>query len=150
MLKDIREWFLVLLVFGVSAAFGNWLGYDVLPIMAIPGMLLLICVSILGLILEKILPGNVPSVGYIGIIGIIISMPWFPGSSYVVEWTNHINMLALATPILAYAGISIGKNWADFKKLGVRSVLVALMAFLGTFLGSAIIAEIILRVQGII
>jgi len=150
MLKTVWEWTLVLLIFGLSAAFGNWLGYDILPWLAIPGMLILIAISIVGLVLEKVLPGNIPAVGYIGILGILISLPWTPGSEFVVEWTNKISILALATPILAYAGISIGSNWADFRKLGFRSIIVALLVFLGTFIGSALIAEVILRWQGII
>jgi len=150
MLKTITEWILVLMVFGLSALFGNWLGFDVLPWEAVPGMLLLVAVSVVGLVLEKILPVNIPAVGYIGLIAIAISLPMFPGSSLFVEWTEKISILALATPILAYAGISIGSNWADFKKLGFRSVIVAFAVFLGTFLGSALIAEVILRWQGII
>ena len=150
MLKTITEWILVLVVFGFSALFGNWLGYGVLPWEAVPGMLLLVAVSVVGLVLEKILPVNIPAVGYIGLIAIAISLPMFPGSSLFVEWTEKISILALATPILAYAGISIGSNWADFKKLGFRSVIVAFAVFLGTFLGSALIAEVILRWQGII
>ena len=150
MLKNITEWTLVLSVFGLVATLGNWIGYDVLPWVAIPGMIILIVVSVIGLILEKVVPGNLPALGYIGLIGIIISLPWVPGSEFVVEWTSKVSILALATPILAYAGISIGSNWADFRKLGIRSVIVALMVFLGTFIGSALIAEIILRWQGII
>lgn len=84
MLKNITEWFLILGIFGLSALIGNWVGYDILPSAAIPGMLVLIVISVLGLILEKVLPGNIPSVGYIGIIGIIVSIPGVPGSEYVV------------------------------------------------------------------
>ncbi|MFG6117903.1 hypothetical protein [Thalassobacillus sp. B23F22_16] len=150
MSKKLIEWFLILSVFGLSAIIGNWVGYDVMPLAAVPGMIVLILISVLGLLLEKVVPWNIPAVGYIGLIGILISIPWFPGSEYVVQWTTEINILALATPILAYAGLSIGKNWADFTKLGWRSVVVAVFVFVGTFVGSAIIAEIILRVQGII
>lgn len=150
MLKNIQEWIILLVIFGFTATIGNWLGYDVLPLTAIPGMIVLILISLLGLILQKALPFNIPSVAYIGIIGIIVSMPWMPGSTWIVETTTHVNLLALATPILAYAGIAIGRNWADFAKLGWRSIVVAILVFLGTFLGSAIIAEVILRMQGII
>lgn len=150
MFKNVIEWSLILIVFGLSAIIGNWLGYDVLPYTAIPGMVILIVISVIGLVLEKVLPGNIPGVAYIGLIGILISLPWSPVSEFVVKWTSQINILALATPILAYAGLSIGRNWADFAKLGWRSVIVAVCVFFGTFIGSAIIAEIILRVQGII
>lgn len=150
MLKHLTEWTLVLGIFGIAAALGNWLGYDVLPWVAIPGLIILIVISVVGLILEKLIPGNIPAVGYIGVIGILVSLPFVPGSDFIVEWTSKVSILALATPILAYAGISIGSNWADFRKLGARSIIVAIMVLFGTFIGSALIAEGILRWQGII
>lgn len=150
MLKSMMEWTWVLGIFGAAALIGNWFGMDVLPWQALPGMLVLIAVSLVGLMLEKALPFRMPAVGYIGVLAIVISLPWFPGSEYVVAWTSEIGILALATPILAYAGISVGSNWADFRKLGLRSFIVAIAVFLGTFLGSALIAEVILRWQGII
>ena len=77
-------------------------------------------------------------------------MPWFPGPDKVVEWTTQVQLLALTTPILAYAGIAIGRSLSDFVKLGWRTLVVASLVMIGTFLGSAVIAEIIFRFQGII
>ncbi|WP_347548291.1 hypothetical protein ABFG93_12125 [Pseudalkalibacillus hwajinpoensis] len=113
-------------------------------------MVVLILICLAGLILQHVLPINIPSVAYIGIIGILVSMPVMPGSEYVVKWTQDINILALATPILAYAGIAIGRSWTDFVKLGWRSIVVAMFVMVGTFLGSAFIAEVVLRMQGLI
>ncbi|WP_205091520.1 hypothetical protein [Thalassobacillus pellis] len=150
MMNNIQEWILLLLIFGVISAIGNWIGYGILPLAAVPGMIVLILVSLAGLILQKLLKVNIPSVAYVALIGIIISLPGFPGSETVVRWTTEVNLLALATPILAYAGIAIGRSWTDFKKLGWRSVVVAMLVMVGTFLGSALIAELVLRMQGII
>ncbi|MBM7551651.1 hypothetical protein JOC33_000541 [Thalassobacillus pellis] len=150
LMNNIQEWILLLLIFGVISAIGNWIGYGILPLAAVPGMIVLILVSLAGLILQKLLKVNIPSVAYVALIGIIISLPGFPGSETVVRWTTEVNLLALATPILAYAGIAIGRSWTDFKKLGWRSVVVAMLVMVGTFLGSALIAELVLRMQGII
>ncbi|MEI3606243.1 hypothetical protein SPD48_11110 [Pseudogracilibacillus sp. SE30717A] len=150
LLKNIQEWTLLLVIFGFTALLGNWAGYEILPLAAIPGMIVLILVCLAGFILRELIPINFPSIAYISIIGVLVSMPWMPGSEKVVEWTNEVQLLALATPILAYAGISIGRSWTDFVKLGWRSIVVASLVMIGTFLGSAIIAEIILRIQGII
>ncbi|SEQ63351.1 hypothetical protein [Piscibacillus halophilus] len=150
MLKNIQEWILLLSIFGILILLGNWLNYEIVPLSAIPGMIVLIGIALLGLVIQKMLPINLPTVAYVAIIGILISMPWMPGSERIVEWTSQIELLATTTPILAYAGISIGRSWADFAKLGWRTIIVASFVLLGTFLGSALIAEIILRVQGII
>ena len=150
MLKNIQEWTLLLVIFGFTALFGNWAGYDILPLAAIPGMIVLILICLAGFILHDLIPINFPSIAYNSIIGIIVSMPWMPGSEQVATWTNEVELLALTTPILAYAGIAIGRSWTDFVKLGWKTIIVASLVMLGTFLGSAIIAEIILRAQGII
>ncbi|QHA93961.1 hypothetical protein [Bacillus sp. N1-1] len=150
LLKNVQEWTLLLIIFGLIAAIGNWIGYSVFPVAALPGMAVLIVICLAGLILQHVLPVNIPSVAYIGIIGILVSMPVMPGSEYIVKWTENINILALATPILAYAGIAIGRSWTDFVKLGWRSVVVAMFVMVGTFLGSALIAEVVLRMQKII
>jgi len=150
MLKNIQEWTLLLVVFGFTALFGNWAGYDILPLAAIPGMIVLILICLAGFILRELIPINFPSIAYISIIGVIVSMPWMPGAEKIVEWTGEVELLALATPILAYAGIAIGRSWTDFMKLGWKTLIVGSMVMLGTFLGSAVIAEIILRFQGII
>lgn len=150
MLKNVQEWTLLLVVFGFTALIGNWFGYDILPLQAIPGMIILILICLAGFILHGLIPINLPSIAYISIIGVLVSMPWTPGSDFVAQSTDQVELLALATPILAYAGISIGRSWTDFVNLGWRALIVAILVMLGTFIGSAIIAEIILRFQGII
>lgn len=150
MLKNLQEWTLLLVVFGFTALIGNWIGYSILPLAAIPGMIILILICLAGFVLHDLIPINFPSIAYISIIGVLVSMPWMPGSEFVAEWTGKVELLALTTPILAYAGISIGRSWTDFVKLGWKTIIVATLVMLGTFLGSAIIAEIVLRFQGII
>jgi len=56
--------------------------------------------------------------------------------------------MALCTPILAYAGIAIGKDLDEFKKQGVTIVIVAILTFIGTFIGSAVIAQVVLKATG--
>ena len=150
MLRNIQEWVIILLIVGMITLVGNWIGYDVLPFKAIPGMIVLILICLAGLVLDKLLPFNVPAIAYISLIAIVVSIPGVPGSEQVVKWTTDVNLLAITTPILAYAGIAIGRSWADFAKLGWKSIIVGMCVLLGTFLSSAIIAEIILRLQGII
>lgn len=149
-MKNIGEYFLLMSVVGIVAFIGNWIGYDVFSLDAIIGMLILILIVLSGFILKKIIPLNIPSVVYVIAVGILASVPELPWGGYVVSMTQNIELLAIATPILAYAGIAIGRSWADFTKMGWRAMVVSLLVLTGTLLGSAIIAEIILRLQGII
>src|SRR5699024_10096249 len=125
MLKNIQELILLLVIFVFTSLFGNWAEYDILPLSAIPGMIILILICLAGFILRELIPLNFPSIAYISIIGVIVSMPWMPGAVKVAEWTNEVELLALATPILAYAGIAIGRSWTDFLKLGWKTIIVA-------------------------
>lgn len=150
MLKSLKEWILVFMIIGTIMLIGNWIGYDVLPWDALPGIAILIGISLSGLIIHRLLPFQLPSIAYIGIIGLILTIPGMPGAEQIVTYTTEVNLLAIATPILAYAGVSIGRSWFDFVQLGWRTIVIGMFVLLGTFLGSAVIAEVILRFQGII
>ncbi|MED3651831.1 hypothetical protein [Heyndrickxia sporothermodurans] len=150
MLKNIQEWVFVFIIVGAIMLIGNWIGYSVIPLKAAPGMICLVLICILGLIIHKLVPLKIPSIAYIGIIGFVVTIPGVPGGEQIVKWTTDVNLLAIATPILAYAGIGIGRSWADFSKLGWKTIIVGMFVLLGTYLGSAVIAQIVLKIQGII
>ncbi|ANU11677.1 hypothetical protein A1A1_01508 [Planococcus antarcticus DSM 14505] len=150
MIKSLKEWILVFTIIGVIMLIGNWIGYDILPWEALPGIAILIGISLAGLIIHRLLPFQLPSIAYIGIIGLILTIPGVPGATQIVTHTTEVTLLAIATPILAYAGVSIGRSWFDFVQLGWKTIVIGMVVLLGTFLGSAVIAEIILRFQGII
>ncbi|WP_099159610.1 hypothetical protein [Virgibacillus ndiopensis] len=151
MLKSVQEWVLLFIIIGFIIVIGNWIGYNVMPLDALPGIIVLIAISLAGLIIHRLIPyKKVPSIAYIGILAFVLTIPGVPGSQQLVSWTSEVNLLAIATPILAYAGISIGRSWTDFAKLGWKTVVIGMCVLLGTYLGSAVVAEIILRIQGII
>lgn len=143
----------------VYALIGNWLstmkaGNPVTPLEALPGMVMLFAITVIGVAisdgLDKVLPKNLPAIAYISLVAIIATIPGVPGAEYMFECMNKIGLLPLCTPILAYAGISLGKDFDTFKSQGVAIVCVALLTFVGTYVGSAAIAEIVLRVTGAI
>ena len=101
-----------------------------------------------GIILSEIIPFKLPSVAYIVTLSTILTIPGVPGSELVSYYTSKVNFLALTTPILAYAGIYTGENLDSLKKTGWRIVVLAIFVILGTYLGSAIIANIILKAIG--
>ena len=126
----------------------NLVGYKNGIVDSIPGMLILIAICLLGVVMAKFIPGGLPSVAYIVVIGCIVTYPEFPGAKIMNAYIAKVNFLALTTPILAYSGIGIGKDMDAFLKSGWRIFIVSCVVFVGTFVGSAIIAEIILRMLG--
>lgn len=116
----------------------------------IPGLLILLGIAFAGSILGMLIP-KIPAVIWITILGIILAMPYNTITGPVVaEQVGKLGLLSTSAPILAYAGVSIGKDWIEFKKIGLKGVLVALLVIVGTYVGSALVAQIILSIQGII
>ena len=87
---------------------------------------------------------NLPAIIYISLLGIILGIPGMPLAVPFATAARSFGLLPLATPILAYAGISLGKDLKAFKESGVGIIVVTLLAFTGTYLGSAIIAHVYL------
>ncbi len=158
MLEKFKEWLFILCISCTIVIFGNtvntltdknpdaWLS----PLANIPGVLILLIISLIGLILAELVPAVHVSI-WITLIGVLLAMPYNTITGpFVAEQVGKIGLLPLATPILAYAGVSIGKDWVEFKKIGWRGIIVAFLVMIGTYVGSAIIAQIILKAQGLI
>ncbi len=171
-------WFVrlkVLLFSGIFASIGNWIAtykahvaatdptkappiYN--PLQVIPALILLLIVVVLGCLIDDLVKAKLkwdflPTILYISLIAVIFSLPGlkigsFELGKYFVQEVSKIGLLPLCTPILAYAGISIGKDLDGFKKQGIGIICTALMAFVGTYVGSAIIAQIVLKLTGAI
>ena len=138
----------ITLLTAVLTLVANLVGYKNGIVDSIPGMLILIAICLLEVVMARFMPGKLPSVAYIVVIGCIITYPDFPGAKVMNAYIAKVNFLALTTPILAYAGIGIGKDMDAFLKSGWRIVILACAVFFGTFIGSAIIAEVVLRMMG--
>lgn len=135
------------IVCGISLI-GNWIAVKIDPLKSLPGMLILGLISLAGWGLSKVIPWNLPSIVYISLIAIALTTPWTPGSQWVLSQVNNVNFLALCTPILAYAGIAIGKDLDQFAKMSWKIAIVAMFVLSGTFIGSCIIAQVMLKVTG--
>ena len=139
---------LILFITGILTLVGNFVGFKVSPVEAMPGILILIVIAFIGVLLSKIIPIKIPSVAYIVTLSTILTIPGMPMAELISNYTAKVNFLALCTPILAYAGIYTGKNLDTLKKTGWKIFVLALFVMLGTYLGSAIIAQVILKMLG--
>lgn len=140
----------IFVISGILALVGNFIGFKVDPIAALPGMLILLVIVIIGYGLAQVSPVKLPSIAYISALAIIASIPGVPGAELVTKYVSEVQFLALCTPILAYAGISIGKDLDTFKTQGLKIVTVTILALTGTYVGSAIIAQVVLKLTGVI
>lgn len=144
----LKDSLFVLVLMGILSLVGNMIGPKNNILEALPGMLILIGISIIGIALSKVMPGKIPAVAYIVTLACILTYPSFPGAAQISKYIAKVDFLALTTPILAYVGLSIGKDLDSFKKSGWRLILVSCIVFIGTYIGSAIIAQVILKALG--
>ena len=151
-LDEFLEYTLIMLIIAAIALVGNWVSskFTASFVDSIPGILILLGIALVGTTLAKVIPLKIPAILWITVIGILLAVEGSPTAAYVTEAVGKIGLLPLATPVLAYAGVNIGKDWAEFKKISWRGILVTLCVMIGTFVGSAVIANIILYAQGIV
>jgi hypothetical protein len=123
--KMVSEWIGILTIFSVMAAIGNWVGFQYPFMESLIGMFILCFISLVGLIIEKLLPfESIPAIIYISILGLIVALPWSPFSETVIYFTSKVDLISLTTILLAYAGIAMGKDLNSFKKVGIRGIIV--------------------------
>lgn len=70
---------------GIIAIIGNWVGFQVNPIEAIPGMAIIIVITILGMAITSALPFKIPAVVWVSLIALIVTTPIFPGNGWIVD-----------------------------------------------------------------
>lgn len=117
---------------------------------SIIGMLIIVAVSLLSLKVKSLIPLKIPAFAWSSLFALLLTTPWCPIQQYFLTVTKQISAGVIGTVILAVAGVSIGCKLDDIKKLSWKIVLVAFVVFIGTFFGSALISELILKAQGII
>lgn len=145
-----RNTLVMLLIIGTITLIGNWVGYGIPPTEAAPGMALIIAIGLVALLLGRILPLELPSFAYAMVIAFLLSLPYSPVQSIVLSLTEPVNFLATTTPILAYAGLSVGSQVTQMRDVSWKLVVVAVFVFFGTFFGSALVAQAVMSIQGTI
>lgn len=144
----VRDTVIVLAIVSVMSLFSNVLGTKATIVESIPGLLILCVIALVGMLASKYIPGGIPAAAWVVTLGCIMTIPGVPGAEFVNAQVKNVGFVSLCTPILAYAGVSIGKDLDAFAKTGWRIVLVSCVVFVGTYIASAIIAQAILQSLG--
>jgi hypothetical protein len=109
------------------------------------GMLALYVVCLVGVVLTKFVPFYLPSVAWISLVGIAATLPFLPWGPWFTGVVDGIDFLAMAVPALAYAGLAVSKLELEvMRRSGLKLLLVAVLVFIGTYVGSAAIADLML------
>lgn len=150
-MEKIKNQSIILFIVGILILIGQRVGLGIDIVGAIPGMLMVVAIAIFSIFMRAMTPKlQFPAFAWASLTALILSMPFMPTSEIFLRYTDQVNFLGTTTPILAFAGISVGNKIVELKELSWKSAIVAIFVFTGTFFGSAIIAHIVLKIQGII
>ena len=145
----IFNWILLLAIFSIITVIGNYIGYQHPIGDSLVGMSILSIITFVGVWMERKLPFNISSIIYISVIGIVLAFPGMPTSSILLHYVSQVELISIVTVFLAYVGIGMGKSWDEFKALGWRAVVITVLVIASTYLGSAVVAHIILTLTGV-
>ncbi|MGL5123641.1 MAG: hypothetical protein ACRC6K_05725 [Fusobacteriaceae bacterium] len=147
--KKLFFQFIVMILVGMIILIGQKIGTGVSILKALPGMIMLILAAISAFIVKDLFPKSIfPAFGWSTIIGLLLSIPYSPTSKIFLQNVNNVNFMMITTPLLAFAGISVGNKINELKAMSWKIVLVSLFVFTAIFFSCAIIAQIILKMQG--
>ena len=152
----VRKYFVqqlgLLLMVSVIVILTNIIGYKMPVGDSIIGVLLLSAISLVGLTISNFMSRFVklPSMMYVSLLGLLLACPVSPVKDIVIETTTPVAFLAPATALGAFAGISLGKDLKEFVKMGWKLVLITLFVITGTFIFSALVADVVLKMTGAI
>lgn len=129
-------------VVGLMVLIGNRIGHGVPMMEALPGVALILVAVLIGDIVYRGTKRILPAVCWISFVAMAMTFPLFPYSAQINELTSKVSFLAMITPMLSFAGLSIAKDIPAFRRLGWRIVVVSLLANAGVFIAAAAIAQL--------
>lgn len=144
------EWAFLFLLSGLGIALANFVGFHVAFTDSLPGICILLAIAIAGVAVSKVVPLKLPIVAYVSIIGLFVASPISPCREFVIASAGKINFTAPLTMVGAYAGVSISDQINTFLKQGWKMILIGVFVMTGTFVFSAIIAQMGLMATGAI
>ncbi|GAA0342633.1 hypothetical protein [Oceanobacillus sp. FSL W7-1293] len=113
--------------------------------MTFVGLGILWLFSFMGVIiadLMKLVPIKVirdfPILGWVSITSLTMCLI----SDFFVEAIQSVDFLAITTPILTVAGISVANRLVDLRRTSWKIAIVAVFVFAGTYLCSALLAQL--------
>lgn len=142
------EWLFLLVLGACGTGLANFIGYDVGFLDSLPGLIVLVAISMIAVFCVKTIPLKLPIVAYCAIIGLLLACPLSPIREFVINAAAEINFTAPFTMVGAYAGLALGDQLKAFIKQGPKILIVGLLVMTGTFLGSCLWDTWMLNVFG--
>ena len=139
----------LLIIAGILVLLTQRVGLGISMIESIPGIILIILVALVALVIRELFPKSIfPAFGWVTILGFLLSMPYNPMSVKFMEYVGKIDFISITTPLLAFAGISVGNKIDDLKRMSWKIVLISVIVFIPIFFACALIAQTVSIITG--
>ena len=143
--QTLIDWALISVVIDIISLVCNWIGYDTGIVESLPGILIIAGICLMGMTLAALVP-KVPAIVWVMLVGMFFGSTLFPWYQEVSDFVSKVQLNSMVPIVLAYGGVTVGKDWASFRRLGWRAIVVGCLAMLGTFVFSGLAAEIMSRI----
>lgn len=149
--KKYVLYFILMSMTGVMVLAGQAIGLQKQFIGAIPGMFLIIVLALGCFAVKEAFPKfPLPAYALSTIVGMLVSIPSLSISKFFAPEIGTVEFMPLCTPLLAFAGISVGDKIEQLKAMSWKIVIIALVVFTTIFFACALIAQGVLTLQGVI
>lgn len=91
------EWGFLFLLSGLGIGLANLVGFQVNFLDSLPGILILLAISCVGVVVSKLIPLKLPIVAYVSILGLLAASPISPARQFVIDAVGKINFTAPLT-----------------------------------------------------
>lgn len=144
------EWLWLLTLSALGTVLANYIGHGVPIRESVPGVVVMVAISMLAVVCVKYIPFKLPIVAYCAVIGLITASPISPIREFVILATDKISFTAPFTIVGAYAGMAISDQVQTFIKQGPKILLIGLLVITSVFLGLCIWDTLLLKISGMI
>lgn len=150
--EKITQFVIVICIAAIITAVGNVMdGKHLFGGDSLIGVAVLAGLATIGAMISYLPYANkLPMVFWVSLVGVLASLPGMPGQEWIIAKTSQVTFLATTTPVLAYAGLSLGKDLGAFRRLSWRIIPVALAVTAGTFICATALAQFVLHLEGLI
>ncbi len=115
----------------------------------LPGLAAMFVVVLTGYVLAILLPSRLPDIFWISIAATVAGMPGVPGSALFIASVSALSFVAMITPVLAFVALSLTEREVTlFRQTGLKMIVISTLVFVGTFVGSALVAHAVLLATG--
>ncbi|MGL5334747.1 MAG: hypothetical protein ACRC9R_01145 [Enterovibrio sp.] len=102
------------------------------------------------LVAKRYIPSSLPAFAYATIIGILICLPETPVRTLFIGAVSKISFLSCCVPLLAFAGLSVGGQLEELKKMSWKVIVIFMIVATCCFFGASLVAQIGFSMQGLI